>query len=273
MRDLVLAEQFEGDEVMFACQELDGHIMDKIPYPIMILPSMDVDALIIIVKQEQIDMLVIDHYGIAYEDEKRIKEETGVKIFVLDDTYERHFCDVLLNHNISANADRYHDKVPTGCELRCGSQYTLIRDEFKKVKVLPRKKNVNPTVFIAMGGSDHSGITLEILKILKLYKEIQVIVVTTSSNKKLKQLKQFAYLYKWVELHVDTDEMAKLMQKSDLAIVTPSVIVHEVLYLKKPFIAIKTVENQDDIYQYLRKKRFHVVSKLSHTNRILKKVL
>jgi UDP-2,4-diacetamido-2,4,6-trideoxy-beta-L-altropyranose hydrolase len=42
------------------------------------------------------------------------------------------------------------------------------------------------------------------------------------------------------------------MNKSDLAIITPSVISHEAMFLGLPFIAIKTADNQEIMYQYLR---------------------
>ncbi len=249
MRDLVLAKQFKEDEVLFACQDLEGHIMEKIPYPIMILSSSYLDELIMIIKEQEIDMLVIDHYGITCEDEKKIKEQTGVKLFVLDDTYETHDCDILLNHNISADKERYRGLVPSRCEFRCGSSYTLIRDEFIKAK---REKRV----FVAMGGADHSNINIEILKVLKKFNYLKADIVTTSSNANLEQLKRYVENKSWIKLHIDTTKMAKLMKKADFAIVTPSVTVNEVYFMELPFIAIKTADNQKDIYTYLKDRGF-----------------
>ncbi len=256
MRDLVLAKQFVEDEVLFACRDLSGHIMDKIPYPIMIVKSESIDELIMIVQNEQIEMLVIDHYGIAYEEEKRLKEETAVKIFVLDDTYEKHDCDVLLNHNISADEKRYEGLVPQGCELRCGSDYTLIRDEFVSAK---REKRV----FVAMGGSDASEVNIKVLKVLKKFENLKVDIVTTSANANLEKLKKYVKGKSWVTLHIDTKKIAKLMKKCDFAIVTPSVTVNEAYYMQVPFIAIKTAENQQEIYQYLKEKDYPVLEAFS----------
>jgi UDP-2,4-diacetamido-2,4,6-trideoxy-beta-L-altropyranose hydrolase len=251
-----LAKQFEDAEIIFACRDLSGHIMDQIPYPIMIVDSDSIDELIMIVKSKQIDMVVIDHYGIGYEEEKRLKEGSGVKIFVLDDTYERHYCDVLLNHNISADEKRYKGLVPKGCELRCGSDYTLIRDEFVKAK---REKRV----FVAMGGSDASEVNIKVLKVLKKFENLKVDIVTTSANANLEKLKKYVKGKPWVTLHIDTKKIAKLMKKCDFAIVTPSVTVNEVYYMQVPFIAIKTAENQKEIYEYLKENGFLVIEKFN----------
>ena len=71
-----------------------------------------------------------------------------------------------LNHNIYADSSKYKNLVPENCELRCGSNYTLLRDEFIKEKQKGRqskndKKNIN--IFIAMGGADHSNLNIQIL--------------------------------------------------------------------------------------------------------------
>ena len=86
-------------------------------------------------------MVIFDHYGIDYQYEKQIKIKTEVKILSFDDTYEKHHCDILLNHNIYAKKEQYKDLVPDFCELRCGRKYTLIRDEFKKIGHKERQIN------------------------------------------------------------------------------------------------------------------------------------
>ena len=53
------------------------------------------------------------------------------------------------------------------------------------------------------------------------------------------------------------------MKKSDFAIVTPSVTVNEIVYMNKPFIAIQTATNQDDISNYLLKHNYSVLKKFN----------
>jgi UDP-2,4-diacetamido-2,4,6-trideoxy-beta-L-altropyranose hydrolase len=249
MRDLVLAKQFKNAKIFFACQNLEGNIIDKIPYETIILKSKNINELIEIIDKKDIELLVIDHYEIEYKYEKEIKDKTGVKILSFDDTYKRHYCDILLNHNIYVKKKKYKDLVPPFCKIKCGKKYTLIRDEFKKVKKQKR-------VFVAMGGADSANLNIKILKVLSKFKDIKVYTVTTTSNQNLDKLKKYCKNKKWIELHINSNKIAKLMRKSNLAIITPSVTLNEVYFMQLPFIAIKTADNQDDMYEYLKKKKY-----------------
>ena len=267
MRDLVLAEQFKDANIIFATQNLPGNINHKIEeksYQVEILGSNDIEEVIKLIKKYAIDMILIDHYGIDYSYEKELKEKTGVEIFVFDDTYEIHYCDVLLNHNIYADEKRYEGLVPKGCKLRCGAKYTLLRDEFIEEKQKIKKHSVNKpqkNVFIAMGGADHSNINIDILKVLESFPNVHAHVVTTTANAHLEELKEHAQAKENITLHINTDQIAKLMHEADFAIVTPSVTLNEVMYLQLPFIAIQTAGNQVNMTQYLKSNNYLFLDK------------
>ena len=287
MRDLVLAKRYKAENIIFAVRELDGNINYKIDeegYNKLILQTNDFEELDKIIKELNIDMIVIDHYEINYNFEKKLKDlNPNLKIFVFDDTYEKHFCDILLNHNISADKKKYKNLVLKHCELRCGSKYTLLRDEFieaKKQNKKIRKDRKIKTIFIAMGGADHSNINIDILKTIKKVRKnhkqnIKVNIVTTNANKNLEKLKVYCKNKKWINLHINSNKIAKLMIKSDFAIVTPSVTVNEVYYLGLPIITIKTAENQIDMYEFLKKQKYNVLDKFKKEKlkKALKKLL
>ena len=263
MRDLVFASQFvkKDSNITFATQNLAGNINKKIKeagYKLKILKSNSTKEIDKLIKKLKIDLLVIDHYSISYKDEKKLKQKNPkLQILAFDDTYEKHYCDILLNHNISADAKRYKNLVPKGCELRCGSKYTLIRDEFIKEKKRKREKIYD--ILVAMGGADVTNVNIDILKTIP--KSMKICVLTTSANKNLKELQEFVATRQNIELFTDSKKVAKLINKSRFAIVTPSVMVHEVLFMGVDFLAIKTADNQDDIYNYLRENKFLVLKK------------
>ena len=288
MRDLVLVNQFPNDNIVFATQDLEGNInykIDEAGYKVYTLKNNEFEELNFLIKELNIEMIVIDHYKIDYDFEKKLKNENpNLKIFVFDDTYEKHYSDILLNHNISADKKRYKKLVPKNCELRCGSKYTLLREEFleaKKMKDKIKKDKKTKTIFLAMGGADHSNINIKILKeirkIRKDKKNVKVNLVTTSANKNLKELEEYCKNKKWINLQKNSNEIAKLMIESDFAIVTPSVTVNEVYFLGLPMIAIKTADNQKDIYKYLKKNKFPSLLKFDKNklkeliNKLLKK--
>ena len=266
MRDLVLAEQFKDANIIFATQALPGNINHKIKekgYAVELLDSNGVEALGALIKKYNISMVVIDHYGIDYAFEKQLKARTGVKLFVLDDTYERHDCDILLNHNVYAKPDRYATLVPHDCELRCGRNFILLRDEFPEAK---KKKSLRSDsasqklhVFVAMGGTDHRQFSIEILKVLEIFPNIHAEVVTTAANGCLDALEKYVTRNIAATLHVDTPNIAELMAFSDFAIITPSVVLNEVLYMDLPFVAIQTADNQKEMTRYLEANSFPIL--------------
>jgi UDP-2,4-diacetamido-2,4,6-trideoxy-beta-L-altropyranose hydrolase len=254
MRCLVLAEQYQQDTVIFACQDLDGNANQRIiekGYKVEILNNNSIGTLCNIVKFLNINNIIFDHYGIDNKFEKVVKEETGIHILSFDDTYEKHYCDVLLNHNIYANSKKYKNLVPDFCEIRCGKKYTLIRKEFKEVKVKRRKFNKeNLVVLVSLGGADVNNVSLDVLKVMVEFNNITINLATTDSNKNIGELIFFSKKHKNVNICVDC-KISKLMNESDFAIITPSVIVHEAMAMHLPFIAIMTASNQKIMHKYL----------------------
>ena len=263
MRDLVLAEQYSNANIIFVTQELDDNINHKIKeagYAVELLHSNDVKEFIRVVEKYKAELVVIDNYQIDCKYEQILKENTNVKILAFDDTYEKHHCDILLNHNLSANESRYKGLVPDKCELRCGTKYTLLRAEFHQ-KFPKKVKTKEKNILVAMGGVDSRELNIKILKILCSFENVKINIITTTANKNLHELKKYVANFKEVTLHINTNEVAKLMHESDFAIVTPSVTVNEAYFMKLPFIAIKTEDNQIDIYEYLQRNGFLTLEK------------
>ncbi len=259
MRCLVLAEQYKKDNIVFATQNLEGNATQKIideGYKLIVLDDGSVNQLIQKIDELNVDMVIFDHYGINYNFERAIKEGSGVKILSFDDIYEKHYCDILLNHNIYADAGKYKSLVPDFCEVRCGEKYTLVRDEFKKIKIKKKLADKDKTViFICLGGSDAKNIGLLVLEILSDFDDIISNLAITSSNKNIDQLLDFSKQHKDINICINCN-VAELMSNSDIAIITPSVIVHEAMTVKLPFIAIMTADNQKIMYQYLRENNY-----------------
>ena len=263
MRDLVLAKKYQKDNIIFATQDLEGNINYKIKesgYKVKILKSNDIKEIISLVKKLNIDLVVIDHYEIDFKYEKKLKDKTDVKVLSLDDTYERHYCDIVLNHNIYGDKNKYKNIVPKECKIKCGSKYTLLRDEFYNIKKQKRYTE-KKIIFLAMGGADSSNINISILKVLKKYENIDVNIVTTTANKNLKELRRYSKNKEWISLHINSTKIAKLMSQSDLAIVTPSVTLNEVYFLEIPFVSIMTATNQKYMYDFIKEHNYNVLKK------------
>jgi len=279
MRDLVFVKRYKNAKIIFACQNLSGNINNKIlqsGYKLEVLNSNNVEELDSLIKKHNIDMVVIDHYEIDYEYEKKLKDlNKDLHLLVFDDTYEKHCCDSLLNHNPYGNELKYKNLVPKNCKLFCGEKYTLIRDEFKKEKKTFFKKTKKTKILIALGGSDYNNYSFEILKLLRKVKNIEVFVVTTNANKNIKSLEKLAFLNKNFKIIINCNYMAKLINQIDLAIVSPSTILYEIIFMEKKFLAVKTAPNQRYMYKYLKQKKQNILEKFEKNSffYMFKKVL
>lgn len=259
MRDLVFAKKYKNSKIIFACEDLNGNINQKISdegFNLEIVKTNEVKEVLALIKKYNIDLLVIDSYDIDYKYEQNIKENSNVELLCFDDTYEKHCCDIVLNNSISADKERYKKLVPQTCGIQVGLKYSLLRDEFIYLKQNRRFLENKRRIFLSMGGADHSNINIKILEVLKRQKDTEAIVVSTKANKNLKKLQSFALKNKFVKLYINSNSIAKLLNSCDFAITTPSVSISEVMSLGIPFIAIKTASNQSDIAKYLKQKRF-----------------
>lgn len=262
MRDLVLVKQYLDTNIIFACQDLEGNINTKIKesgYEVKILKSNSFEELDTLLKSLNIDFLIIDHYKIDYNFEKQLKTKNSqLKILSFDDTYEKHYCDILLNHNVYGDENRYKNLVPDFCELRCGEKYTLIRDEFSLEK-LEKRDDSEKYIVLSFGGTDHLNLNMKILRLLKtIVFEIKVKVITTSSNIYLSDLSKYC-LNENIELIVDTNKIAKYFHNALFVISSTSTVVGELMFLNVPFIAIKTANNQNMMYDFLKEKNYNVL--------------
>ncbi len=274
MRCLVLVEQYDKDNIFFIVQDLKGNANHKIidkGYELVYMLDNSVDELCKKIELLNIDHIIFDHYGIDYKFEKLVKKKTGVQILALDDTYEKHYCDVLINHNIYANKENYKNLLPEFCDVRCGKKFTLIRDEFKNIQIKTHSNNTKiPIIFVCLGASDNQNIGLSVLEILTEVNNMIINFATTSSNIHIGKLQAFAKKNQNINIHVDSS-IADLMNNSNLAIVTPSNTLNEVMFLQLPFIAIKTADNQEIMYQYLCKNNYSAFKK-NELSKLLKEV-
>jgi len=249
MRSLVYAKRF--DEIIYISKS------DKkkfVPYELVTIQNEE--EFFEYVKKLHPIQVVVDNYNFTLEDEKKFKKRfPHIKLSVFDDDYREHHCDEIINHNISADISKYPNPdivtiIPP-----------LIREEFHKEKAIQREKIYD--VFVAMGGTDAANLNVAILKALP--KSFKIALVTTSANVHLQELKEFVQNRSNVTLHIDSNEIAKVMNQSKLAIITPSVILHEVLFMELPFIAIQTAPNQNEIANYLKKRGYPLLQKFERT--------
>lgn len=114
----------------------------------------------ILKKWEQVDWVVVDHFGLDAEWEKQVQQEVS-NIMVIDDLADRpHDCRLLLDVSSLQAGNRYDNLVNLNCQRLEGVQYALVPQDFTSLRPSQPKlvKDVkNIAVFLGMSdlGAGH----------------------------------------------------------------------------------------------------------------------
>ncbi|MDJ0022481.1 MULTISPECIES: UDP-2,4-diacetamido-2,4,6-trideoxy-beta-L-altropyranose hydrolase [Pantoea] len=285
MRCLTLADQLKkrGAECYFATRLHDGHLQDKIlERGHLCLPLkkphdrkaktasyadwlgctqlQDAHEVLSLLNDLNIDLCVVDHYGLASDWESYLKEKVG-KIIVIDDLANRiHQCDILIDQNAGRTIEDYKALAPESCRFLLGAEYALLRDEFSALRdsSLNRKKNNElKSITISMGGIDAANATEDVLKALrksKLPDSCCINVVVGSNFPWMDEINKSIENYPWkTTLLIDTREMGKILSETDLAIGAAGSSAWERCALGVPSVMIVVAENQKVIAESLEK--------------------
>ncbi len=280
MRCLTLAEELQdnGVQVSFVCRNLPGSLISLIKkrdITVSILPAADINLThtstsygawlggvsqvqdsietIGLLGGIQPDWLVVDHYALD-ERWERVVRGSCKNLMVIDDLADRqHDCDVLLDQNYSQeDGQRYEALVPLTCNMLIGSNYALLRKEFRELrqlKVFGSNKLNNILVFFTSGNDQ--GETLKAMQGIVLFgKAVRVDVVIGDANPDKNIIKEICAVRKW-GYHCQIDYMPKLIFDADLVIGGAGSSSWERCALGVPALVVVLAQNQVDISQAL----------------------
>ncbi len=284
MRCLTLAQALKenGTNVEFICRKHEGNLIGKIHsggfnvYELEVFEEtefdtrlahshwlgatqqQDADDCINILKAVKLDWLIVDHYALDEQWQKRLKPYCE-KLMVIDDLADRkHQCDILLDQTFGRQQEDYLTFTPKDCELLLGSQYALLRPEFSKWREYSLERRSKPEfkqLLINMGGVDVDNVTekvLDELKICSLSNDIKITVVMGGSAPYLESVKsKVITLTCKIEVKVDVGNMAEIMSNSDIAIGAAGSTTWERCCLGLPTIQIVIAKNQQFLAETL----------------------
>jgi UDP-2,4-diacetamido-2,4,6-trideoxy-beta-L-altropyranose hydrolase/UDP-4-amino-4,6-dideoxy-N-acetyl-beta-L-altrosamine N-acetyltransferase len=277
IRCLTLAQVLNenGADVEFICRKHEGSLIDKIrssgfvvhelkvfeetevdnklahSHWLGVTQQKDADDCVNILKAGKIDWLIVDHYALDEQWQKRLKP-CYEKLMVIDDLADRkHQCDILLDQTFGRQQEDYLGRTSRDCKLLLGSKYALLRSEFSKWKSYSLERRRKPEfkqLFINMGGVDTDNVTekvLDELKICNLPNDFHITVVMGGSAPYLESVKSKAITLPYkTEVKVDIDNMAEIMANSDIAIGAAGSTTWERCCLGLPTIQIVIAKNQ-----------------------------
>ena len=286
MRCLTLAQVLKenGANVEFICRKHEGNLIVKIRSSGFVVHELkvfeetevdtklahshwlgatqqqDADDCIEILKAEKSDWLIVDHYALDEEWQKKLKPYYE-KLMVIDDLADRkHQCDILLDQNFGRSSKDYEILTLKSTKLLMGPKYALLRPEFEKLRQysLDRRKKANfKSLLINMGGTDPDNITekvIEKLQAANLPKNVIITIVMGKTAPHLQSVKRCASeLPYYSEVKVDIDNMAEIMANADIAIGASGSTTWERCCLGVPTLQLIAAYNQEFIAQKLDK--------------------
>lgn len=268
MRCLALAQAYQdiGGRIIFVMAMDAGSLFEKLKKERMdiqkidVVPGSDNDArqTTAVVHREVADWVILDGYHFSSKYQKIIKD-SDIKILMLDDNCEQdhYYADYILNQNIHAVESLYPPKKrETYTKLLLGTKYCLLRREFLEYKDFKREiPQKAKNILVTMGGSDSNNVTCKVIEAFKQINdsELNIKVVLGGNNPHYEKVKQAVDLLpSKTEIIVNAHNMPELMMWADLAISAAGSTVWEMCFLKLPFIAIVTADNQCGIAEYIK---------------------
>lgn len=283
MRCLVLASALkeQGHQVEFASRPQQGDLIefvrnkgfivkelatpsnwltpkDSADYVSWLQVSWQDDAESLIQQFNNVELIIVDHYGINIDWELACKKHFACKLFAIDDLLRQHHAEVVLDQTLSRTPSDYQQLNPAGLALT-GCNFALLNPHFVECREKALQTSFSlaqAKLLITMGGIDQPNATLQTLEALSVITENKPFVTVLLSPKAphYDSVKQFCTEHaSWIS-HIDfVENMAELMLKHQAAIGAPGTTSWERACLGIPSIIIPLAENQKMISEQLVK--------------------
>jgi len=213
-----------------------------------------------------VDWLVVDHYewDMSLENKCRPWAE---KIMVIDDLANRkHDVDLLLDQTLSKMKSDYENLVPENCKMFLGPEYALLREQFAERRTLSLNKRLSDDykldrVLVSIGMTDPqniTGIAMEGIRQSGLKLSVDVILGKHAGNMDL-IMKTADAMDCDINIYNQILEMAKIMERADLAIGAAGSTSWERCCLGVPSFLVTIADNQNRIADALEKNHAAII--------------
>lgn len=197
------------------------------------------------------DWLVVDHYGWGERQESAVAPYIR-RLMVIDDLADRrHRCDLLLDQNDFGHKERrYQGLVPPSARLMLGGRYALLREEFAAWRGTVKIKDGRVrTLFVCFGGSDPTNETSKALEALDApdFADLSVHVVIGRSHSRVEEIARRCESDPRIRLHIQSNEVARLLAESDLAVCAGGTMTWERYCMGLPGLVIAVADNQIEV--------------------------
>ena len=257
--NLAIALKDRNHSITFICKNLLGNISELIisqGFDVINLEERETEDYL---KRHTPQWMIVDHYDLGEDWEKMVRA-LGIKLFVIDDIFRKHSCDVLLDQNFHLE---HRDKVESCLEYQTkrflGPEFAILSKFF--LDLVPSKKRPNEScskVVVFFGGIDNNGETLKLLQNQKLKSsKLFFSIIIGNKNPARDKISALAEDIKNVNLKVQIHNMAEVLSDTDLFIGAGGTTTWERCYYGIPSVCVATAKNQIDVAKDLAEAEIH----------------
>lgn len=262
MRCLTLANRFHssGFNILFICSissEKSMSLVNDRHHVIKLIsangtPENDATQCLDIIRNIDVVLIVTDHYMLDYRWENFIYSGS-YSLLVIDDLANRkHYCDVLVDTSYGRIPLDYDGLCNESCKLLLGSDYCLLRPEFRESVEAAAIKRQScefiDTILLNFGATDHKRLSKKCVEIIKLINfKGSIRILLSSASECLSELEYMCANTENVYLHLDEPDVSSLMISADLAIGSVGTSSWERCCLGLPTIGVVVAANQMNI--------------------------
>ena len=194
------------------------------------------------------DLLIIDNYSWSYKEEIKLKDLTK-RILVFDDlANKKHFCDVLICTSFHKIEKIKSLMMKDKCKVFSGPEYSIFNKiyyDYKKISLKKDRSKIK-NIMISFGGTDLRDLTALTINAFKKYDHnFNIKIVLNKLSKNFSKISNMIKSHKQFKLIHNSNNLAKLISKSDLCIGSGGISLLERCFLGLPSIVVISADNQN----------------------------
>lgn len=216
-------------------------------------------------------IIIVDHYFLDKKFEIAFKDKA--KVIVIDDLANRdHFATLLIDPSLTHTQDDYKNLVNKDCIICAGSDFALIKDEFKDIGLNSDKSYCEKylkSCLIAFGGADPVHATLKVVRSLiqnNASKLFNFTVLTGKVNTDFDEILKITRNYPNFKVLRHSDDVPSLLTTHRLAIGAYGGMFFERIMAGVPSICTSIADNQDKGIDVMQKYKIGLNLSLSDLN-------
>lgn len=205
-----------------------------------------------LIKEQQVELLLVDSYYVTFEYLEKLKENT--KVYYLDDLNTMEYpVNGIINYNIYGEETKYNNDMYE--KIFLGPKYAPLRQEF--INCSHRKFKQLKNVLITSGGTDNYNVVGNILDYMlsdETFSSLKYYCVLGRFNKNIDNMKYKYLNYCNVDILVDINNISDYMKCCDVAITAGGTTCYELCACGIPSIIYTLADNQFGIAESFSEK-------------------